>query len=399
MSDYAPVTVARRSTFAPPPRAVRLQRKCSCGTHSHGEAECGTCAGKRHGVQRRLAAGSVHDALEREADRIADRVTASPASVRGSAVPAIQRYAIGHAASAEVPDSVGHALAGAGAPLPADVRQPMEERFGHDFSTVRVHTDATARQSARDVDAQAYTVGHDVVFAAGRYAPHTREGRHLLAHELTHVVQQAQGTRLQRKPDDKPKPADKDKAAPANFKGCNDDRRKLVESAIKRAGELAARALVALNRDFPMSWEGTAMNKHFGSLPSSDLDIVKDRFKRAQGEAASKAYTCAPKDVKSAEGGKILDPCAEAECPGSKITIYPQFGSETCKDAGAILLHEVIHNLGGCGDTDVKDKNYPTLHPEDNAYSYEHYAVDVAAGAKAPDTLKKRDPQAPKARL
>jgi len=394
MSDYAPVTVAQRSTFAPPPRAVRLQRKCSCGTHSHGEAECSACARK----QRQFATGPVHDALEREADRVADRVMSGPTSARGIAAPAIQRYASGHAASAEVPDSVGHALAGAGVPLPADVRQPMEERFGHDFSTVRVHTDAMARQSARDVDAQAYTVGHDVVFAAGRYAPHTREGRHLLAHELTHVVQQAQGTRLQRK-DDKSKPADKDKAAPANFKGCNDDRKKLVESAIQRASELAARALVALNREFPMSWEGTAMNKHFGSLPSSDLDIVKDRFKRAQGEAASKIYTCAPKDVKASEGGKILDPCAEAECPGNKITVYPQFGSETCKDAGAILLHEVIHNLGGCGDTDVKDKSYPTLHPEDNAYSYEHYAVDVAAGPKAPDTLKKRDPKAPKAKL
>lgn len=398
MSDHAPVTVAHRSTFTPPPRAAWLQRKCNCGTHSHGEGECSTCARKHHSVQRRLTTDTTHDAFEREADRVADHVVAGPTSARGIAVPAIQRHAIGHAAGAEIPDSVGHTLAGAGARLPADVRQPMEERFGHDFSSVRVHTDATAGQSARDVDAQAYTVGHDVVFAAGHYAPHTREGRHLLAHELTHVVQQEQGTRLQRK-DDTSKPADKDKAAPANFKGCNDDRKKLVESAIKRAGELAARALVALNRDFPMSWEGIAMDKHFGRLPSSDLDIVKERFKRAQSEAASKIYTCAPKDVKSAEGGKILDPCAEAECPGNKITIYPQFGSETCKDAGAILLHEVIHNLGGCGDTDVKDKGYPTLHPEDNAYSYEHYAVDVAAGPKAPDALKKRDPKAPKATL
>lgn len=49
--------------------------------------------------------------------------------------------------------------------------------------------------------------------------------------------------------------------------------------------------------------------------------------------------------------------------------------------------------------TDVKDKGYPTLHPEDNAYSHDHYAVDIAAGTKAPDTLKKRDPKAPKAKL
>lgn len=71
------------------------------------------------------------------------------------------------------------------------VRADMEGRFGRDFSAVRVHTDDGSAQSARDVQALAYTVGHDVVFAGGRYAPGTRDGRRLLAHELTHVVQQA----------------------------------------------------------------------------------------------------------------------------------------------------------------------------------------------------------------
>jgi GH24 family phage-related lysozyme (muramidase) len=67
----------------------------------------------------------------------------------------------------------------------------MESRFGHDFSRVRVHTDARAAQSARAVDALAYTVGRDVVFAAGQYAPGTRGGKRLLAHEMTHVLQQS----------------------------------------------------------------------------------------------------------------------------------------------------------------------------------------------------------------
>jgi hypothetical protein len=67
----------------------------------------------------------------------------------------------------------------------------MEQRFGHDFSRVRVHSGAAAEQSARDVNAHAYTVGHDMVFAGGRFAPGTHEGRRLIAHELTHVVQQS----------------------------------------------------------------------------------------------------------------------------------------------------------------------------------------------------------------
>ena len=66
----------------------------------------------------------------------------------------------------------------------------MEQRFGHDFSRVRVHSGAAAEQSARDVNANAYTVGHDIVFGAGRFAPGTYEGRRLIAHELTHVLQQ-----------------------------------------------------------------------------------------------------------------------------------------------------------------------------------------------------------------
>jgi hypothetical protein len=66
----------------------------------------------------------------------------------------------------------------------------MEPRFGHDFSRVRVHTGTQAAESAQAVNALAYTVGQDVVFGAGRYAPHTHEGRRLIAHELTHVIQQ-----------------------------------------------------------------------------------------------------------------------------------------------------------------------------------------------------------------
>jgi Domain of unknown function (DUF4157) len=74
------------------------------------------------------------------------------------------------------------------------MRAFMEPCFRHDFSRVRVHTDARAAQSARTVNALAYTVGRDVVFGAGEYAPDTRKGSRLLAHELTHVVQQAGGT-------------------------------------------------------------------------------------------------------------------------------------------------------------------------------------------------------------
>ncbi|MGH2731463.1 MAG: DUF4157 domain-containing protein [Actinomycetota bacterium] len=89
-----------------------------------------------------------------------------------------------------VKDVVG---SGGGSPLDRDTRQSMESRFGQDFSDVRVHTDSQAGESARAVNAQAYTVGPDIVFQPGKYAPETHEGKHMLAHELTHVVQQKSG--------------------------------------------------------------------------------------------------------------------------------------------------------------------------------------------------------------
>jgi hypothetical protein len=82
------------------------------------------------------------------------------------------------------------ATAGAGTPLPGDVRGYFEPRFGHDFSAVRVHTDDASAAGARAVRARAYTVGPDIVFGSNEYSPATADGKRLLAHELTHTIQQ-----------------------------------------------------------------------------------------------------------------------------------------------------------------------------------------------------------------
>jgi hypothetical protein len=100
--------------------------------------------------------------------------------------PAPASPAVEPAASADVDD----ALASPGRPLEPATRRSMEARFGHDFSNVRIHDDARAAATAASIDAAAFTVGEDVVFAPGRYDPSSDEGRRLLAHELSHVVQQ-----------------------------------------------------------------------------------------------------------------------------------------------------------------------------------------------------------------
>ncbi|MBS0446724.1 MAG: DUF4157 domain-containing protein [Proteobacteria bacterium] len=202
-----------------------LRRKCErCGTEepprplldpgigsltSSGRPGCPACAAAGASSWLRRAPASAASSLtiepadsaaEHEADRIADRVLDGPAP---AAAWRVQRDAASPGGTAlAAPASVDRALAAPGRPLAPALRKDMEARFGHDFAQVRVHTDGLAAQSARDVDAQAYTVGHDVVFAAGRYRPGSAEGRRLIAHELTHVVQQGGGLArtLQRQP-------------------------------------------------------------------------------------------------------------------------------------------------------------------------------------------------------
>ena len=184
-----------------PSRAIQLQRKCACGGSSGLTGSCTECEKKKlvgQPLQTNLAINDTGDAYEQEADRVAEQVMKmqEPASETdtskhsGSAL--VQRNVGANAAgAAAAPAIVQHVLSSPGEPLNAETRAFFEPRFGHDFSRVRVHSDRHAAASARAVNALAYTVGADVSFGAGQYRVNSSEGRRLLAHELTHVVQQS----------------------------------------------------------------------------------------------------------------------------------------------------------------------------------------------------------------
>lgn len=169
-----------------------LQRKCSCGNHTVAGGQCTECAKKKSALQPKLAIGPSNDSYEQEADRIADQVLAAPAHRPANGGPTrIQRYARQESGNVEAAsDSVGRVLTGSGKPLDPALRQDMEKRFCHDFSRVRVHSGPAAEQSAGELSALAYTVDHNIVFGAGQFNPDAQAGRKLIAHELTHVVQQ-----------------------------------------------------------------------------------------------------------------------------------------------------------------------------------------------------------------
>ncbi len=179
-----------------------LQRKCSsCGNHTLAVGECSECRKKKwKGVQTKLKIGVPSDAYEREADRIADQVMAMPTPVTANKTPIkVQRFSE-HASgeAAEAPPSVERVLNSPGRPLPTDLAEDMGNRFGHDFSDVRIHTSVPAAYSARDVQARAYTLGMHLVFNEGEYQPQTTSGRRLLAHELVHTLQQAEKAGIER---------------------------------------------------------------------------------------------------------------------------------------------------------------------------------------------------------
>ena len=153
MSEHtAPV----QATATPAPqvsvvKGFQLRRKCACGSYGSGGGSCDKCSKDEN---------------------------------------KLQRTAVGPEKPEGLPESVNEVVGSGGHPLDAATRSWMEPRFNYDFSGVRIHTDSRAARSAKDVNALAYTVGRDVVFGAGQYTPGTERGTRLLAHELTHVVQQ-----------------------------------------------------------------------------------------------------------------------------------------------------------------------------------------------------------------
>ncbi len=132
-----------------------LQRKCSCGGTPGPTGECENCRKNREAKEG-----------------------------------IVQRAAVDQGSVTEVPPSVHEVLQSSGQALEPQTRAFMESRFDHDFSRVRLHTDGQAASSANAVKARAYTVGEHVVFAEGQHTSSTSEGLGLMAHELSHVIQQ-----------------------------------------------------------------------------------------------------------------------------------------------------------------------------------------------------------------
>lgn len=403
-----------------------LHRRCACGNHSIGGAECGSCA------RRRL----------------------TPAHRDNGSHPAF------------APPSVYAALRTHGHALDASTQRLMAIRFGRDFSDIRVHTDTTAAASAREIHAHAYTVGQDIVFAPERYRPATHEGQHLIAHELAHVTQKSSAAALpHRLRISDPRDAEEvsaDRAADVvmrgghvgnmstpvsaglhrqqaetppvstelpdmqGYDGCVGDSRANLEKARADAARLAGHAAEVL-ADTANPDVGRLLAKHFRVDSASDggraaVPLIRNQFTRMQqGLASGIRILCrSPQGAPRSQPGPFPPPDPECDSrktikrarstsctnndPTTTVIVCEGTLAESDTSLRKVLLHEFAHvacdgnpqiTSGGVGET-YYDGSKPIPASGSNvlteADSYAWFAIDAESITVSTSTTTKGAP-------
>ena len=377
-----------------------LQRTCACGGTPGPTGECAECRRKRKpGLQAKLKINPPGDRYEQEADRMAETVMRSPAPAvrRMPITPLLQRAATAPGGMA-APASVDQVLSSPGQPLDAGTRAFMEPRFGHNFSRVRIHTDAQAAASAQAVQARAYTVGSDMVFGAGQYAPGTAAGRRLLAHELTHVVQQQGGTSALRRqeapaPLSGPEEAEQRALMAPRFPGCSPNDRRRLDHQLLRArtwvrvahSELAAEGARLNSPSGIITLTGSALNTHFHTRrPAhiqrilSGLDRILNRLERGRRNwRCTFDHGC----WRTCRGGSRVLACTTVSDP---VFVCPRHFSKADSEGSLTLIHEAAHQAGMPGDTYEWKRQYANLSTRRalrNADSYTMFVRDSVVTA------------------
>ncbi len=379
--------------------APRIQRACACG------GTCPDCAG--HGdeprLQARLTVGPPGDRYEREAERVAEQVMRMPAAGADVTVqpgPSIQRLPAGKGG---VPVHAALPMSGA-RPLSAQTRAFMEPRFGRDFGGVRLHTGAAAEQAAAGLGARAFTVGRDVWLGRGE-----REGDHrLMAHELTHVVQQRDTTpahRIQRLVEaGRVSCSGYDRSLPIFTVMGTNDPVGVIQGADTRAIELLThvidelahiRARIAAGE--PPGWPligdavALALRTHLQRAPddpafwtgtgAGTVEIIIRWFTNIRGLL---------------QGGRLHYTCIDPNCgagswaesvPGTRrVFLCRPFWPETRDNQALTLLHEAAHLYYGLEDTGGG---------AGNAHCLEQFVADMSGIAVDPQFVGSCTPPAP----
>ena len=384
-----------RSTAAAPPRFAHDFSRIPA--HSHA------------GIQPKLMVNTPGDIYEQEADRVADQVMRMPepqlqrACACGGACPRCQteqpehrherlqtlRIGSSELGKTAVPPNVDEALRSAGQPLDPSARAFMQSRFGHDFSQVRVRADARAGDSARALGARAYTVGQNIVFAPEEYAPGTAEGRRLLAHELTHVVQQSfPGDNSKSVAMRQPKPVE------TKFSSCTGNQSNQINAAVQNAKKALNRATSVVGTTYGNPSKVSATNRqllmdHFHTTSHDDLrDILGTYISVGRAFDSGLKFQCettCPKTATSVVCGYAYNTMWFGGIGPIHICFDTaggcDFSTTPANNQVALVIHEAAHRHAGVDDKMYQwERGYATLSAKDamdNADSYAWFAVLV----------------------
>jgi hypothetical protein len=369
-------------------------------------------------VARALRIGSANDALELEADRLADRVVQSgDVEVRQHGPPTgvvhrkcagcqsesedeetIRRRATADPGPGTAPDvAPAHVSAriearrSAGAPLEGGQRAFFERRFGHDFGSVRVHADEEAGQLARAVRADAFNVGRDVYFAPGRFSPASAEGRRLLAHELAHVVQSGgAGPTLRRQ-----ESTTVEVVEPTGPTACTTTEH---GPAIRSGFDMAVRWLNTAVRDLNIHLQNltglhpglgmspdfavtmptrapAALQRHFRSTAFDTATHVRDRLDQIRTDLSNRADL----QVECHESRSGDCHAAGAAVIGQRVVLCPSYFDAGDRWRASTLVHEFAHALTGGPHINDRayqsDRAYPLLSTAEALRNAESYAL------------------------
>ncbi len=366
-----------------------LQRKssCACG------GGCPSCMDGTNG----LKVSQPNDAAELEADRLADEVMrmpiddAKPKSNLSNTSDAIYRKCDicedeeeeasvkpvkrkGAFASyaptllpANTPPSIRNVINSGGRPLDLQTRNYFEPRFGSDLGHVRIHTGSTANQSARNIDARAYTLGSDIVFGNGEYKPDSENGKQLIAHELAHVVQRGGDTfsaadtnsiyrRIRREN------VSCERNGLRNPDLTGDEVVAALEAADADAIDLAQQAETGLRDNLAAVRAGGAVDAAFDTILREELGLTltnaaqfglieqqANRFQRVREtlESGYLRYMCRGSTTTPISViGCAPGPCGTefaSSCPGNRLLILCQLFWDTPDQRSVTILHEPFH--------------------------------------------------------
>lgn len=299
-----------------------LSRKCSCGSFASGE--CDSCKEEKEGV--------------------------------------LQRSAFTAPSAESVPGIVHDALRSPGQPLDQATRAFFEPRLGRDLGGVRTHIGPLASESARAVNALAFTTGSDIVFQNGAYSPGTTQGRRLLAHELTHVVQQESGAThapaLQRHPDNQEQAQPQGNTVSVALQtNCSDREARMIGLSALKAQRMLQMALDWFRNSAPENDVklNALLRSHFGSDSGSTRSAVHSRLVQVSAilEEATKGnvdLNCV--DAKDAVCSKREYYAYVRRGQGYRINFCRLFFGSAMNPEERVwgMIHESCHIAGALGD-------------------------------------------------